>query len=45
MYDGCRIDVGYRIDLLVNDQVIAELKAVEPTAPLKDGIKRLVNNL
>ncbi len=72
IYDGRRIDVGYRIDLLVNDQVIVELKAVNQLHPvheaqllsylklsgyklgllinfhvlhLKDGIRRLVNNL
>jgi GxxExxY protein len=28
-YDGLRIDVGYRIDLLVEDTTIVELKAVE----------------
>jgi GxxExxY protein len=28
-YDGVRIDVGYRLDLLVENQVIVELKAVE----------------
>jgi GxxExxY protein len=29
MYDGIRIDLGYRIDLLVENQVIVELKTVE----------------
>ena len=28
-YYGIRLEVGYRIDLLVEDQVILELKAVE----------------
>ncbi len=28
-YDGVTIDVGYRIDMLVEDVVIVELKAVE----------------
>jgi GxxExxY protein len=28
-YDDVRINLGYRIDMLVNDQVIVELKAVE----------------
>lgn len=72
LYEGVKIDVGYRIDLLVEDLVIVELKSVEKLAPiheaqvitylklsglsigllinfnvihLKDGIKRLVNNL
>ena len=71
-YDGVKIDVGYRIDLLVEDAVIVELKAVETLLPiheaqllsylklsgkrvgllinfnvphLKDGIRRMVNNL
>ena len=29
MYDGVCLDLGYRIDLLVNDSIIIELKAVE----------------
>ena len=29
VYDSVRLDVGYRIDLLVDDVVIVELKAVE----------------
>jgi GxxExxY protein len=72
VYEGVNIDVGYRIDLLVQDLVIVELKAVDKLAPiheaqlltylklsgkrlgllinfnvlhLKDGIKRMVNNL
>lgn len=72
MYDGMRIELGYRIDLLVNDAVVVEVKAVAKLAPvheaqllsylklsghtvgllinfhvqhLKDGIKRMVNNL
>ena len=71
-YEEVIIDVGYRLDLLVDDQVIVELKAVDELHPihqaqmlsylklsgkklgllinfhslhLKDGIKRLVNNL
>jgi len=71
-YHGVQIDAGFRIDLLVQDLVIVELKAVSEIAPiheaqllsylklsgcsvgllinfhvvhLKDGIKRLVNNL
>ena len=37
IYDGVRIDVGYRIDLLVEDAVIVELKAVERLAPLNEA--------
>jgi GxxExxY protein len=71
-YDGVAIDAGYRIDLLVEDSVVIELKAVEKVVPIydaqlltylklsgkklglllnfnvihmKDGIKRIVNNL
>jgi GxxExxY protein len=29
VYDGVKLDFGYRIDMLVNDLVIVELKAVE----------------
>jgi GxxExxY protein len=72
IYEDVKIDVGYRMDLLVEDQVIVELKAIEKVLPiheaqllsylklsgtklgllinfnverLKDGIKRMVNNL
>ncbi|MCA8998868.1 MAG: GxxExxY protein [Planctomycetaceae bacterium] len=71
-YDGIRLDVGYRLDLLIDNRVIVELKAVLEMHPiyeaqllsylklsnlqvgllinfhtvrLKDGIKRIVNNL
>ena len=33
-YDGIIIDTGYRLDLLVNDLVIIELKAVVELAPI-----------
>jgi len=29
VYDGIKLDVGYRIDMLVNDLVVVELKSVE----------------
>jgi len=29
VYDGIKMDVGYRLDLLIEDAVIVELKAVE----------------
>ena len=71
-YRGRRIDVGYRIDLLVAAEVVFEIKSVDRLAPIheaqlltylkladkrlglllnfnvlhmKDGIKRMVNNL
>lgn len=28
-FEGERLDVGYRLDMLINDKVIVELKAVE----------------
>lgn len=34
MYDGESIDGGYRLDLLVEDSVIVEVKAVEGMLPL-----------
>src|ERR1700744_634367 len=29
VYDGAELDAGYRLDLLVDEQVIVEIKAVE----------------
>ncbi len=34
VYEGVRIDVGYRLDLLVEGSVVIELKAVEEISPL-----------
>lgn len=34
VYDSVRIDVGYRIDLLVEETVIVELKSVDALAPV-----------
>lgn len=34
LYRGERVDVGYRIDLLVVEQVIVEVKSVEGLAPV-----------
>ena len=72
IYRGHRVDIGYRIDLLVESVVVVEIKAVDRFAPIheaqlitylkladkrlglllnfnvlhmKDGIKRMVNNL
>ncbi len=33
-YDGLCLDVGYRVDLLVEEVVIVELKAVDKVAPI-----------
>jgi GxxExxY protein len=34
VYDGVRLDLGYRIDLLVEDLVIVELKSVDAISPV-----------
>ena len=34
IYKSIRMDAGYRLDILVNDTVIIELKAVEALAPI-----------
>ena len=34
IYDEVKLDAGYRIDLLVNNQVILELKSVDEIAPI-----------
>jgi GxxExxY protein len=34
LYDDTRIDVGYRLDLLVEETVVVEVKAVEELAPI-----------
>jgi len=36
-YDGVAIDAGYRIDLLVEDTIVIELKAVEMVAPIHEA--------
>jgi GxxExxY protein len=36
-YDGIMIDVGYRLDLLVDDVAIVELKAVERLLPVHEA--------
>ena len=37
LYDGIKLDAGYRIDLLVEDLVIVELKAVDTLLPIHDA--------
>lgn len=34
IYDGVQLEIGYKIDLLIEDALIIELKAVESLAPL-----------
>jgi GxxExxY protein len=36
-YDGIKLDAGYRIDLLVEDLVIVEIKAVEVILPIHEA--------
>lgn len=37
LYDGMRLDAGLRLDLLVNQCLVIELKAVEKLLPLYDA--------
>jgi GxxExxY protein len=37
VYDGIKLDVGYRIDLLVENAVIVELKTVERFLPVHEA--------
>ena len=37
MYDGETIDVGYRMDLLVEEQVVVELKSVDKILPIHEA--------
>ncbi|QEG02233.1 hypothetical protein Mal15_63190 [Stieleria maiorica] len=37
VYEDVKLDVGYRVDLLVNDLVIVELKSVEKMISLYDA--------
>ena len=36
-YRGVQVDCGYRIDLLVEDQIILELKSVEKLEPIHEA--------
>jgi len=36
-YKGIRLDCGYRLDVLVADLVVIEIKAVEALAPIHDA--------
>jgi GxxExxY protein len=37
VYDGIRLDAGLRLDLLVADSVIVELKAIESLLPIHEA--------
>lgn len=43
VYDGIQLDIGYRLDILVEHKVISELKSVEALAPVH--FKQLQNYL
>lgn len=34
MYEGLKLDAGYRIDLFIENEIIIEIKAVEAIAPV-----------
>ncbi len=36
-YKGLKLDAGYRIDLIVRDQLVVELKSVERLQPIHDA--------
>jgi len=36
-YDGIKLDAGLRVDLLVNDAVVVELKAIEKILPVHEA--------
>ena len=36
-YESVKLDVGYRLDLLVEDSVIIELKAIEKLLPIHEA--------
>lgn len=37
VYKSKKLDIGYRIDLLVNDEVIVEIKTVESIMPIHEA--------
>jgi GxxExxY protein len=43
IYDGVRLEVGYRLDMLIEEKVIVELKSVEVLNPIH--AKQLTNYL
>ena len=36
-YKGKKLDIGYRIDIVVNDEVVVELKTVESILPIHEA--------
>jgi GxxExxY protein len=43
VYKGVRLECGYRIDVIVADRIVVELKAVEKLLPVHEA--QLINNL
>ena len=37
VYEGIKLEVGYRIDLLIEDLVVLEIKSVEAIAPIHEA--------
>jgi GxxExxY protein len=37
VYDGIKLDAGYRIDVLVEEEVIIELKAIDNLLPIHEA--------
>jgi GxxExxY protein len=37
VYKGIKLDCGYRIDVLINDLIIVELKTVEKLLPIHEA--------
>jgi len=37
LYKGLQVDCGYRLDLLVNDAVVVEIKSVETLLPVHEA--------
>jgi len=37
LYDGVKLNVGYRIDLLVSNAIVVELKSVDKIAPIHEA--------
>ena len=36
-YKGCRLDAGYRVDLIIENEVIVELKSVDKVMPIHEA--------
>jgi len=37
LYDGVRLDCGYRVDIIVRNEVLLELKSVERILPVHEA--------